>query len=55
MVAATLVVLAGRAMGATVILPAAVLASILALAVANPVMGLASRRRVPRSTKRGVA
>jgi hypothetical protein len=43
--AVTLVVLAGRAMGATVILPAAVLVSSPVLALVSLVMGLVSRRR----------
>lgn len=53
-VAVTLVVLAGRVMGATVILPAAALVSTRVLALVSRVMGLVSRRRAPRITRRGV-
>jgi hypothetical protein len=55
MVAVTQVVLAGRVMGATVILPAAVLVSNPVLALVSLVMGLASRRHARRITRRGVA
>ena len=50
----TLVVLAGRVMGATVILPAAVLVSNPVLGLVSLEMGLVSRRRGRRITKRGV-
>lgn len=52
-VAVTLVVLAGRVMGATVILPAAALVGTQVLALVSLVMGLVSRRRARRITRHG--